>query len=55
MAWWILPVVARFPMVTRIAERSADWAVAKSGNDIADMAPHCAPLHAGYVLKKGAS
>jgi hypothetical protein len=31
MAWWILPVIARSPMVTRIAERSADSAVAKSG------------------------
>ena len=34
MACWILPVVARFPMVTRIVERSADWEVAESGRKI---------------------
>jgi hypothetical protein len=42
MAWWILPVVARFPNVTRIAERSADWEVAKSGRKF--RRPQAAPV-----------
>jgi hypothetical protein len=40
MACWTLPVVARFPNVTRIAERSADWAGAKSGRkNLGDLKP----------------
>jgi hypothetical protein len=37
----------------KIRASSPDGAVAKSGNGIADMTPHCASLDAGYARLSG--
>ena len=52
MACWTLPVAARFPILTRIAKRSADWEVAKSGGKtLGGLKPRQFPLEIETQLR----